>query len=230
MSGEIPHGTADVKRPAVVPLVMKDTRAPFALAFALVLLSGCLTPPPATAPSTTTTTSASTTPPATTDPAATPGEAPGPRGGMLVRPAHAENASDGFGIVGDESASGIHPPGSATFTFVGTNVGAAAEALFDPCGRGNPRIWIEDANGTMLSLQPPTMHCMAAMGFGSIAHNESRTADLTWNGTAYRGEQAYTAPAGPYHVVGEFEGRRNGTIVDVRVSLPFNVVSQPGVL
>ena len=38
--------------------------------------------------------------------------------------------------MGDESVAGVYPPGEATFTFVGTNEGPAAEALSDPCGAG----------------------------------------------------------------------------------------------
>jgi hypothetical protein len=212
----------------------------FAALCALALVSGCLTSP-ATPNGTTTPTpdiNATTTTPTwtTSTTPSTPGTpteptAPThPGGGMLVRPAHEENVTDGFRLVGDESASGIYPPGSATFTFVGTNEGAAAEALFDPCGAGNPRIWIEDENGTKLSLEPPRMHCMAAMGFGPIGHNETRAANLTWNGTAYHGDQAYTAPPGLYHVISIFEARRDNAIVDVKVSLPLSIVSQPGVL
>jgi len=197
---------------------------PLALVIAL-LFAGCLQQPPDSTPdihaNTTTTTTVTPTEPTS------PGH---PGGGALIRPAHEENESKGFRLVGDESASGFYPGGTITFSFVGTNVGAAAEVLFDPCGAGNPRMWIEDENGTRLELQPPQMHCMAAMGFGPFAANASVEANLTWNGTAYHGDDAYVAPAGSYRALGEFEAKRDGAIVDVRVILPFSIVDQPGVL
>lgn len=196
---------------------------------ALALAAGCLTTPPAQ-PSTggTTTTTSTPTPDATT-PTPTP-EPTHPGGGMLIRPAHEENASQDFRLVGDESASGFYPPGSVTFSFVGKNEGAAAEALADPCGAGNPKMWIEDENGTKLELSPPQVRCMAAMGFVPFASGATIERNLTWNGTAYHGDQAYTAPPGLYHAIGVFEAKRDGTIVDVQVSLPFSIVSERGVL
>mgnify|MGYP003297109696 CR=1 FL=1 len=71
------------------------------------------------------------------------------------RPPHGDVARDGFRLVGDPDRAAVAPGESVTFRFVGTNEGADAEALFDPCGGGNPKIRIEDAARNALVLAPP---------------------------------------------------------------------------
>ena len=130
-------------------------------------------------------------------------------------PPHAEATDAGFRLAGDAAGE--------TFRFVATNEGGDAMALSDPCGDGNPRIAVLDANGTRLQLRPPQARCMAVASFQPFAAGGALSANLTWNGTAYQGERAYAAPPGDYAVVGTFEGRRGASPVELSARLPATI-------
>lgn len=186
-----------------------------------ILASGCLdthTSGPAadntTIPSSTTPTTTST-PPTPTGP---------PTGGMLIRPAHAHNESDGFFLEGDESASGFILPGNVTFTFHAANRGADAQAIWDPCGDGNPRITIRDENGTTLDLTGPHVRCMIAVSWRPFASGAELWANLTWNGTEYHDGAAGKAPPGQYDAVATFHAKRGDAETEVTVVVPVNVL------
>ena len=192
---------------------------------ALLALAGCLSADPnAPAPNATPRApSPEPSPQPTPEPSPTPSESH-PGGGMLVRPAHEENATHGFTLVGDEDTSGfIAPSGSVTFRFAGRNDGANASATHDPCGEGNPAIHIEDENGTALALHPPMMRCMIAITMEPFAGGATLEQNLTWNATAYRGDAAYTVAPGTYYAVGTFVAKRGETIDTIRVRVPVNV-------
>jgi hypothetical protein len=195
-------------------------RPPLAALLVALLVAGCLEGAPA-AP-----TPASPTPtPTTVTPTPMSTTPPTPGGGMLIRPAHAENASDGFFFEGDESASGFLPPGDVTFSFHEENRGGDAKALVDPCGEGNPRIEIRDANGTKLSLRPtPEIRCMAAMGWGDHKGGAQSWLNFTWNGTSYHGQERAPVPAGRYVVRATFLAQRGGNETDLVLELPVNVL------
>lgn len=201
------------------------------VALAIFLTAGCLqgsTPAPGTtttppAGGATSTTPVSTTPSSTTPP-------PVVTGGMAVRPAHGSNSTAGFTLEGNESASLILPGQDVTFSFVGTNDGENATALFAPCDGGNPRIEIQDANGTALDPIGPHMRCMAAMGWQPSASGERYWSNLTWNGTAWDGEKIAPVPPGTYYAVGTFLVQRDGQEHDIEVRLPIGVTDNRGAL
>ncbi|GEM_PF-4642765 len=197
---------------------------PFALlALAALLLAGCLqgsTPAPSGG---STTPPASSTPPTSTTP-------PVVTGGAAVRPAHGSNATDNFTLEGDESVSLILPGQDAAFTFVGTNGGANASALFAPCDGGNPRIDIEDANGTVLDTVGPHMRCMIAISWQPFGAGEQLSTNMTWNGTAWDGEKLAPVAPGTYYAVGTFAVKRDAGEIDVTVRLPIGVTDNRGAL
>jgi hypothetical protein len=151
---------------------------------------------------------------------------------MLIRPDHEENASSGFTLTGDESASGFLPPGNVTFRFVATNEEDNATALFDPCGAGNPRVSLEDENGTTLDTAAPQVRCMIATSWQPMPSGGALYANLTWDGTVYHDGQPSQAPPGRYTAVATFEAKRGDAQVEVTVRVPVNLLdaSQRGTL
>lgn len=194
------------------------------LTLATLLLAGCLQSGSAPAPG-----SGSTTPPATstTPVSSTP---PVVTGGAAVKPAHGSNTSADFTLEGDETASLILPGQDVTFSFVGTNSGGNATALFAPCDGGNPRIEVQDANGTTLDLIGPHMRCMVAMEWQPIGAGEQRSNNVTWNGTAWDGEKLAPVKPGTYYAVGTFLAQRDGQEIDLVVRLPIGVTDNRGAL
>jgi hypothetical protein len=181
----------------------------------VVALAGCVMVPTPTA-------STATSPASSSPPNTIPG---GGQGGTLVRPAHAENGTNGFWLVADESVSGIVPGQEVTFSFAGVNNGSAAKVLRDMCRDGNPRVRIEAPNGTVVQLHPPMVQCMAASYFGPFAHGERVERNLTWNGTIYHGDRASKAPSGRYVAVATFVAQRADRTEEIVVRLPINVLS-----
>ena len=144
---------------------------------------------------------------------------------MLVRPAHVENSSSDFTLVGDESSSGFIPPANVTFSFVGRNDGAAAMVLRDPCGGGNPRVHLEDENGTTIATTEPTMRCMVAASFVAFSPGAEVSANWSWDGRVYDGSSMQTAAPGTYFAVGTFIAQRDGGDASLVVRVPVNVLS-----
>jgi hypothetical protein len=203
----------------------KTILAAAALSVLLVAASGCLNQASApTSGSTSTISKVGAVPrSATTGTGNAPGSGSHPSGGILIRPVHAEKEANGFFVSGDESASGAMQGNDVTFTFTAQNRGADAQVLQDPCGGGNPKIHMEDANGTILQIQPPQVHCMAMAFFAPFGHAGNVSRELTWNGTTYSGGKASMASPGTYFAVGTFEGKRGDTVVDVTVKVPVNL-------
>jgi len=192
------------------------TRVALGLLLASLLVAGCLqsgTTPTPSSPAT-------STPPVVTHPG----------GGAAVRPAHAENSTAGFRFVGDESVSLIVAPGNVTFSFVATNEGDNASALLDPCGEGNPRVAIFDANGTRLDLTGPVAHCMALAGFVSYAHGETIARNVTWDGLAWNGEKRAPVAPGQYEARATLVVKRGEAPLEIEVRLPFGVTENRGAL
>lgn len=208
-----------MKRARRRPLCMKCL-TPGVLVLTL-LVAGCLQSTDAPIGGTPTSTPTPSTVPTT--PSAPPG---GPAGGMLIRPVHNESETSGFFLEGDESVSGFIPPADVTFTFHAANRGAAAEAISDPCGAGNPRVAIYDENGTKLDLTGPRMRCMAAISWQPWAQGGELWMNLTWNGTVYHGENASRAPPGKYTAIATLQARRGGTETDVKVGVPVNLLDE----
>src|SRR5581483_12009929 len=109
--------------------------------------------------------------------------------------------------------------GEVTFSFVATNEGGNATALFDPCGPGNPRIEIRDANGTALDLTGPSMHCMVAASFQDMPSGAQVTSNLTWDGRAWNGTERAPVAPGEYVAHATFVARRDGADVSVTLDI-----------
>ncbi|MFA5860544.1 MAG: hypothetical protein WDA16_02500 [Candidatus Thermoplasmatota archaeon] len=155
-----------------------------------------------------------------------PASSGGPSDDTLVGPAHSENESAGFFIEGDESVGGFIPPGGVTFTFHAVNRGADAQAIWDPCGEGNPSIAIHDANGTKLDLTGPRFRCMIAVSWQPYAQGAELWTNLTWNGTQYHGEAASKAPPGKYDAVATFHAKRGEAETKLLVTLPVDLLDE----
>lgn len=204
---------------------MRPTLALLALA---LLLAGCLqdagtpsssTPPPG----------GSSTPASSTPVSSTPADGPATHGAAVL-PARGSNATSGFTLEGNESVALILPGQEVDFTFVGTNGGANATVLSDPCGEGNPAIRILDANGTVLDVTGPVMHCMAMVSWQPFGAGEQVWNNVTWDGMAWNGTDRAPVPSGTYTAQGTFRAQRDGAEVSVVVELPISVTTERGVL
>jgi hypothetical protein len=194
-----------------------------ALAFvlSLALLVGCLNnAPPDSVPPGVTAQQPSPSPSPTPSP---PSDGAHPGGAMLVRPAHNESSGDGFTLLGDESASGfIGGEGSVAFTFQARDDSATNASAQGGCVQ-DPVLRIEDANGTQLALEPPMAHCMGIL-LVPMQPGDSEWANLTWNGTAYHDETAYTVAPGMYWAIATFKAQRDGADVTLETRVPVNVL------
>ncbi|MEA3203887.1 MAG: hypothetical protein QOI63_1567 [Thermoplasmata archaeon] len=180
---------------------------------AAVLVAGCTQ---AATPSASTSPTASNPPP--------PG-GPGPHGGTLVVPPHGENVTDGLRLEGAADRSGIDKGGTVRLDYTVRNEGADATTR-GACERPYA-FTLRDANGTAHPLQVPMAHCLA-LSFDPFPAGATLAFNTTWDGTYAEGDHLVQAPPGAYRFTATFTAARPGQAAVVALTLPLNILSQPG--
>ncbi|MHB8634541.1 MAG: hypothetical protein ACYDBQ_11360 [Thermoplasmatota archaeon] len=149
--------------------------------------------------------------------------------GELVRPAHADNRTQGLHIVGDESASGLVAGGNVTFFFQVSNEGENATVAGGLCGFWPYRFTLRDSNGTAHPFQVATPTC-EAVNSTAFSAGSTYNFEVAWNGTYAVGDHLEAAPPGAYALTAAFEAQRGNETAAVEATLPVNVVENRGEL